>query len=282
MFNWLNIELTNRCNKSCWFCGRAKARSKNEVVLGDIDIVLFRHIIGQFEGDIIQFSKDGEPLLYQDLETVASACVHLISNVVTNGILLWEKAEIVKQFSSVCVSVIEDDQEQFITVKKFVEYHDTPVTIKFLGDYDNDEYRKLGLRTTSRAIHHSEGDWGYNGNKPVVPELGICLDFLNKPSIDWQGDFYICNRYDPDKKGRLGNCKTNSLQDMWDSRLRQEWLKYHMCDEREKIPLCRHCNFWGIATNGKEKEKKEETNRAFIYRRTQAENERNKTQMVGR
>lgn len=249
MFNWMTVELTNRCNKSCSFCGRSKARKEKTLELGDMDIGLFRYIVGQYEGNIIQFSRDGDPLLYNDLDKVARLSKNFITNIVTNGILLWDKADIVDKFTSVCVSVIEDDEEQFNNVKRFVEKYKTPVVVKFLGDYDNPEYVKLCL-TTRRTIHHPMGDFIYAGSKPVIPEIGICLDLINKPSIDWKGNFYICNRYDPEGKGVIGDCLKESLEEIWNGDLRQLWLSLHKKGQRDKIPFCSECQYFGFPAGG--------------------------------
>lgn len=248
MFNWLTIELTNRCNKSCSFCGRAKARDKMD--LGDMDLDLFKQIISQYEGDVIQFSKDGDPLLYPHLDEVAELCQDRITNIVTNGILLWGKAETVSKFTTICVSVTERDDKQFEDVWKFVKAYSNPVTIKFLGKYDDPRYEQIGLRTTRRTIHEPKGDWNYQGRKPVIPELGICLDFLNKPSISWDGYLSICNRYDPKREAIIGDCAKNSLNSIWNGNKRKEYLKHHLSGNRGAINFCSKCNFWGCPTGG--------------------------------
>jgi radical SAM protein with 4Fe4S-binding SPASM domain len=93
-------------------------------------------------------------------------------------------------------------------------------------------------------------DVGYKQSKPPAPEIGICLDFLNKPSISWDGYFYICNRYDPDGEGIIGDCNTESLEEIWNSVLRNTWLEYHKRGQRDFIDLCSTCTFWGLPTNG--------------------------------
>ncbi len=45
----INIELTSRCNKNCWMCGRRKVdREYPELALnyGDMDFDLVKHIAG--------------------------------------------------------------------------------------------------------------------------------------------------------------------------------------------------------------------------------------------
>ena len=67
----VNIELTSRCNKCCWMCGRRKVDrlypelKKN---YGDMDFKLLETIEEQLPDDIvIQFHNNGEPLLYPRL-----------------------------------------------------------------------------------------------------------------------------------------------------------------------------------------------------------------------
>ncbi len=250
MINWLNVELTSKCQKSCHFCGRAEARKNNELELGDMDLELLREIVSQFKGDIIQFNKDGEPLLYDNLWEVGQICKNYITNIVTNGLLLWgRRGEIIHNFTTVTVSVVENDIEQLENVEKFIEYKGSnrpQVLIKFLGDYYNPVYERKGLQTMKRSIHNPKGDTDYIQSKPPIPEIGVCLDFLYKPSIDWKGNFYICNRFDLEGKGIIGDCEKQTLQEIWDSPLRQEWLELHKQGKRNLIPLCKSCQFFGI------------------------------------
>ena len=255
MFNWLNIELTNNCNANCYFCGRNEARKRNELKLGYMDLELFKKVIKQYEGEIIQFNKDGEPLMYPHLKEIGNLCKDKVTNIVTNGILLWDKRyELKDNFTSVTVSVFEDDEKQFEAVSNFVEFigqDALPRTlVKFLGDYYNNEYEKLGVKILKRSLHLPEGDTEYEGSKPPIPELGVCLDFLNKPSVSWDGDFHICNRYDPDGRGVVGNVKRAKLSKLWKNIRRRSWLKAHKEGRRYEIPLCGTCEFWGIPTNG--------------------------------
>ena len=215
--------------------------------LGDMDIKLFKIIIAQFRGDIVQFNKDGETLLYPHLWEVGYSCriAGKITNIVTNGLLLFDCRQEVMEFDTVCVSVHRDDEQQFESVKHFIEVTDMPVLIKFLGDYTNPEYEKLGLKTTRRAIHHPNADNQYQRH-PVIPEIGICWDFLMKPSINWKGEFSICNRYDPEGKGIIGDCNTQTIKQIWNSDKRNEYLAWHRQGRRDKIPMCKGCEFWGV------------------------------------
>jgi radical SAM protein with 4Fe4S-binding SPASM domain len=247
MFNWLTIELLNRCNKCCAFCGRAKIRDKME--LGDMEMPLFEHIIKQYKGDILQFSRDGEPLLYNDIGLIGRLTRSYFTNIVTNGILLYEKRhELSNRFDTITVSVIEDDPVQFDNVKRFVEWNKDKlprVYIKFLGVYDNPDYKKLGLPTMRRTLHNPQGDWDYQSKEQLIPEIGVCLDFMMKPSINWKGEMFVCNRFDPKKFGLIGDVKKETLTRIWKVN-RLNWFEKHRHGNRAEVPLCKQCEFWGI------------------------------------
>lgn len=245
MINWLTIELTNDCQKSCHFCGRAKAR-KEGLRTGNLSMEIFDLIISQFKGSLIQFHRDGEPLLYPALSEIGEKCKPFITNIVTNGRDLLKRVDDLKDFTTITVSVYEDDKEQFEQIKGFKEKTETPrLLVKYLGNYTNPEFENMGITTLRRTIHAPKGDVNYQGNKPPVPEFGICLDFLMKPSIDYEGNFFICNRYDPFYEGMIGNIKNDTFEELWNSPLRLEWLEYHKQGRRDKISLCKKCQYWG-------------------------------------
>jgi len=168
---------------------------------------------------------------------------------VTNGILLFEKRnEISDRFDTITVSVIEDDEVQFDNVKRFVEWNKDKlpkVYIKFLGDYNNYEYHKLGLPTMRRTIHSSNGFYEYKSGSQLIPEIGVCLDFMMKPSINWKGEFFICNQFDPKKLGMVGDVKKETLTRIWKVN-RLKWLEKHRQGKRAEVPSCKNCEFWGI------------------------------------
>ena len=245
--DWLNIELTNRCNKSCHFCGRDR-----KVQQGDMPLEIVNEIIKQFNGSIIQFNKDGEPLLYYNLWAVGEMCKGKVTNIVTNGKLLLEKkTALLNNFTTITVSVFEDDDEQYEQVMKFKEYigdNNPKIFIKFLGDYQTNRYDQFP--TLRRSIHKPEGDSGYIQSKPPIPEVGVCLDFLYKPSIDWKGYMHMCNRYDPEGKGIIGNTFNTNLKDIWNSDKRKDLLELHKQGRRDEIEFCKGCEYWGVPANG--------------------------------
>ncbi len=255
----VNIELTSLCNKNCWMCGRRKIdRDYPEISLayGDMDFELVKKIAEQLpEGIMVQLHNNGEPLLYKRFGEAAQLFHKQIRNIVTNGKLLVKKADqIIDNLETITVSVIEDDDEAekqykiLLAFLKIKQNQKPNVILRLNGNIQNEaRYTDLGLVCAHRNIHAPEGSVNYTTD-PTVPEAGICLDYLNHLAINKDGDVSICVRFDPNRLGVLGNLKNATLTDLWNSEKQKQWLNYHILGQREKVPLCSKCHFWGVPT----------------------------------
>ena len=89
----------------------------------------------------------------------------------------------------------------------------------------------------------------YNYEKKVtVPETGICLDLLGHMVVKTNAEVSLCVRFDPKGLGVIGDCEKTPLIDIWNSSNRKEWLRFHIEGKRNKVPLCKTCEFWGVPT----------------------------------
>lgn len=93
-FRKIYVEITNICNMHCSFCPettRAKAF---------MNLKQFEHIAKQIKDytDYVYLHVKGEPLLHNELEEILNVCnkYGLKINISTNGILLKEKKDIIK------------------------------------------------------------------------------------------------------------------------------------------------------------------------------------------
>lgn len=256
----VNVELTNRCNKNCWMCGRRKVEKEYpELVLnyGDMDYELVKNIADQLPPNIVvQLHNNGEGLLYPQFGEAAALFDKQIKNIVTNGKLLVQKAdEIIDNLDTLAVSVFENDdeaEEQYEILKEFlsIKGNRKPFTnVRLNGDVDPSRYESLVDLKIKRVLHSPMGSFNYR-RKPTIPEIGICLDFLHHLAIDREGKVSICVRFDPKGLGVVGDANKDSLEDIWNSEKRQEWLELHKRGERKRIPLCSYCDFWGVPTAG--------------------------------
>lgn len=254
----VNVELTSRCNKNCWMCGRRKTdREYPEIAMnyGDMDFELVRSIARQLpEGIVVQLHNNGEPLLYPRFKEAINLFERQIKCMDTNGKLIVEKADdIINNLDTLTISTFERDEEgdeQYDLIREFLRIkadRKPNVIIRCLGKVDLDRYRKLGCTIATRILHSPMGSFKYIKN-PTVPEIGICLDFLGHMVIRRDGKVSICVRFDPRGIGIIGDCTTTPLLDIWNGPQRQKWLQYHIQGQRDKVPLCSYCEFWGVPT----------------------------------
>jgi len=257
----VNVELTSRCNKSCWMCGRRKIeRDYPELVskYGDMDLGLVKKIAEQLPPNIVvQLHNNGEPLLYPHFKEAVKLFNKQITSIDTNGKLLIEKVdEVINNLDTLAISIIENDpeaEEQYKIIEEFFHRKGDkkPYTVfRLNGDVDSRRYEKFKGVIARRIIHAEMGSFNYKKKAPTVPEIGICLDFLNHLSINKDGEASICVRFDPKRLGVIGNVNNQSLEEIWNSEKRMEWLEYHKQGRRDKIPLCSYCHFWGVPTGG--------------------------------
>jgi radical SAM protein with 4Fe4S-binding SPASM domain len=260
----INIELTSRCNKNCWICGRRKIeRDHPELTLkyGDMDFSLVEKIARQLPPNImVQLHNNGESLLYPKFGAALELFKNQITNVVSNGKLLLEKAdEIIDRLDTLAVSIIEKDpeaDEQLRILETFLRMKEDrkPYTVlRINGEVDVERYRKLNLLMVRRVLHSPMGSFNYQKLNPTIPEIGICLDFLHHLAVNKDGKVSICVRFDPKGLGIIGDSAEQVLEKIWNSRLRMTWLSHHKEGRRDLVPLCSYCQFWGVPTGSQQK-----------------------------
>ncbi len=254
----INIELTSRCCKSCWMCGRRKIEKDHPEIAsswGDMDFALLEKIASHVPPNItVQLHNNGEPLMYPRFGDAVKLFRHCLTSIDTNGKLLVEKGcEIVDRLDTMAVSIIQDDpeaDEQYEILQRFLRLKGKwkpLVVLRLNGQVDEQRYASLGCIIARRILHQPMGSFGYT-RRVTVPEVGVCQDLLHHLAIDRHGNVSICVRFDPDGKGRLGNVREHTLEEIWESAKRKEWIALHKQGERKAVPLCSTCEFWGLPT----------------------------------
>jgi len=254
----VNIELTSRCNKNCWMCGRRKIdREYPKIALkyGDMDFKLVEKIAKQLpDGIVVQLHNNGEALLYPKFGEAVSLFYRQIRCLDTNGKLIVQKnKEIIGNLDTLTISVIENDpdgEEQYKLVKEFLKIkgdRKPSMIYRCLGKVNVSRYKKLKGVVVTRILHNPLGSFQYQ-KSPTIPEIGICLEILNHMAIDRFGEVSLCVRFDPLRLGVIGDANITSLVDIWNSFKRKKWLRYHVDGKRNNVPLCANCEFWGVPT----------------------------------
>ncbi len=252
----VNIELTSRCNKSCHMCMRLVIeRDYPELAKwGDMDYELVKQIARQLpDGIVVQFHDNGEPLLYPRLGDALGLFTRQIRCLDTNGKLLIEKAdEIIGNLDTITVSTFEGDEEceeQYETVIEFMRLKGDAkpkVIIRVLGNSSyRHRYESRKFLIAKRQFHSPTSKVEY-ASPPIVPEIGICLDFLNHMVIKRDGAVSMCVVFDPHRKGVIGNVKDTPLDKLWNGPVRQLALQNHIGGQRNRNPLCQSCDYWGV------------------------------------
>ena len=277
----INIELTSRCCKECWMCGRRKIEKEHPhlAVWGDMPLSMVQRIAEQIpKGVFVQLHNNGEPLIYRHFNKALEMFKNHYTGLDTNGKALMDRHEaICKYLSSITISVIPDDpegQEQLEIAEEFIRLENRPLTVfRMLGeiDYYRDRFI-MGLSTTypkiliaRRQLHSPDGSFDYE--RPVtIPEHGICEEMLHKLCIDRWGNVFPCVRFDPHKKNLIrniedpipddeprnykfmddGNHIYDKLWSIWHSKKRREWIQHHINGRRDLVPLCSECDYWGV------------------------------------
>ena len=211
----IHLELTNRCNKKCWMCGRRKLDKEYPDITihyGDFIFNLLKKISKQLPPNVVvAFHNNGEPLLYPKFKEAVQLFKRQIRCMDTNGKLIVKRAkDIIDNLDTMTISVIQNDpkniekaqkesDEQYRLVKQFLKIRKNRkprLIFRCLGNVDLRRWQQLDGMIATRALHAPEGCFGYE-RKPVIPETGICLEILNHMAINREGDVSMCVRLDP-------------------------------------------------------------------------------------
>jgi hypothetical protein len=253
----LNIELSSRCDRNtlCGFCGHQDRKTNPNLKLGDMDFAMLQSIAEQVPADtIISFHRDGDPLVYPRLREALQLFRHHPTSIVTHGEVLGRRAaEIIDNCTTVTVSVIPNDKDrtlQLESVRAFLAAKgDRPpqLQLKAVGNVDDiSAYESLGVPIIGRSLHNKRVNQNYQ-SAPSIPEIRVCLDFLSRPTVDWQGRMFCCNRLDTSDAGLIGDLRQDTLRNVWNGPRRRAMLEAHLAGRRDLAnALCASCTFWGI------------------------------------
>lgn len=263
----INIELTDTCNHKCWCCGRRDREKQHPEIketYGYMDFELVKKIASEVpEGIVIQFHNNGDPLLYPSLGYALSLFPNNIKcfNTKASQLLLDKRYGIIDVLDTLTISHIPNDPDwknQYILLNEFLEYKKDKkpnIILRLTGEIESGRvllYEDLAdehkLIVAKRLLHSPRGSFQYRLGRPTIPEIGICLDFLNHLAINKDGDVSMCVRYDPERLGVLGNIKENTLEEIWTGQKRMDLLELHKRGKRDQIDLCSQCDYWGVPT----------------------------------
>lgn len=271
MFKKIYVEITNRCNLNCSFCGKNKREYK------DMTVSEFETVISKIKKytDYIYLHVKGEPLLHPCLDSFLSVCDNnnIKVNITTNGVFLKEKLNIL--INHFCVRQVnvslhcenskknyfEDvfDSCKILSTKMFISYR-----IWNLEQYHLDE---KSTNIVEKIIKHY--DLSTDIVEKLYKDVQTKIDantFVNKENLfiwpDFNNGFEIdCHCYglsthigilsdgtivpcclDGNGDISLGNIFSDSLDDVINSS-KFVALKEGFKNNKSMHNLCKNCNF---------------------------------------
>lgn len=270
-FKKIYIEITNRCNLNCSFCGKNK-RDFRDMSLSEFELVINK--IKRYT-DYIYLHVKGEPLLYDNLDSLLSICdnTNIKVNITTNGVFLKEKLSIL--MNHFCIRQInislhsENNKKSYfldvfssgkvLSTKMFISYRiwdlkdyklnkkSTEIVDKIIEFYNlspvivDKLYNDKNIKIASNTFVNKENifTWPDVDNDILVD--GFCYGLKTHIAILSNGDIVPCC-LDANGEIKLGNIFNDSLDDVLNSDTYRTLLRSFE-NNKALHPLCKSCNF---------------------------------------
>lgn len=239
--SWIDLSLTELCNRVCPFCPRVDAAFYPNQKL-HMSLLLARKIADElndleFEGAVV-LCGFGEPLLHPELvDLVAQFGRHRLRvEIVTNGDKLtvpYVEALVAAGASYFLVSMY-DGPEQREPFERLFASADCGSGMYALRDRWHGAENDYGLKLTNRAGAIDVG------NQPPVDVTHKCYYPAYECSVDWNGDVLLCVQ-DWNKRVRFGNVASQSLWEIWTSPAMHKRRMRLIGGHRDQAP-CASCN----------------------------------------
>jgi len=242
LFSWIDINLTELCNRVCEFCPRAdKAKYPNQSL--HISYELIKKISQElhqlkYQGAIV-FAGFGEPMLHPEIIELLGLFKDIRLEIVTNGdtLSVQQIQELIEGgVDLICISMydgehqVEEFKNMFIQAGVNTDYY-------ILRDRWHTKEDEYGLKLTNRAGMVTVG---------LQDEVRLntpCYYPHYSMTIDWNGDVLLCVQ-DWNKKIRLGNIYAQTLLEVWNgSTMKRFRRKLSNCDRN--MEPCNQCNAEG-------------------------------------
>ena len=243
MLTWIDINITELCNRKCEFCPRQNVSVYPNQNL-NMEVSLCKKIADElkgyeYKGGLI-FSGNSEPLLHPKIINIISTLgdkVHM--ELVTNGDKLEIKLikELFKAGLDVILISMYDGPYQVGHFKEMFSSAGIGQEHYILRDRWYSIEEDYGVKLTNRA------GAAVNGNQDKVDNKRSCYYMHYCLQLDWNGDVLLCAQ-DFNKKIKHGNVYVQSLLDIWVSGNMTKYRKILGRGHRVLYP-CENCNVNG-------------------------------------
>lgn len=237
LFSWIEINLTELCNRKCGFCPRGDGSYPNQDLHMSIDLV---ESIGNELRDInfkgaVGLCGYGEPMLHNDIYEVLRKLHGIDVEIVTNGDQLT--LQIISELYEAGLTHLQismyDGPHQIDMFESMLNEAGVVNAMYSLKDRWYDETRDYELHLTNRAGTVDIGPTKIKLNKP-------CNYLAYSLMIDWNGDILLCPQ-DWHKKRKFGSLTSMSLVAAWLSSPVKKYRDQLISGNRNCHP-CNLCN----------------------------------------
>ncbi len=243
LFSWIDINVTELCNRKCVFCPRADPEFYPNLNL-HMSVKLAKKIADELDdigytGSIV-FSGYGESTLcphFEDIIRVFPKRVRL--ELVTNGDKVSAKNFLDMYNAGIdhfVVSLYDGEHQlnEFKNIFAAASLNENTYTLRDRWYTSEDAY---GLKLTNRAGVIDVGD------QPEVKLTNPCYYPAYSMTLDWNGDALLCIQ-DWNKKVKFGNVGTQTLMEVWKSKALHKYRMRLLGGDRNCSP-CNKCNATG-------------------------------------
>lgn len=283
---YLEIETVNACNARCPMCTISDWK-RNALPMKD---ELFKKIASEViehadEIKRVTLYRDGEPLIDKKIANriavLKEGGVKSIS-ISTNVSLLTESKskELLQSGLDIIIMSIDSLQKDIYesirvglkfeevikNAMRFIKLREkirpqTHIWMRMIRQKNNQDewpdYYKFWskrLNQNDRIYYHNIFNWGgqlkrfepidksYEPYLPCVALWSLLVIFCN-------GDVPLCNA-DYNNRYPLGSLVSNSIQELWRSKIMEERRKLHLSGEKSSFNICKDCNVWDESPDG--------------------------------
>lgn len=244
LFDFIDLNPTERCNRRCIFCPRADAAAYPNQSL-DISPALVEKIAGELASyewtGIVNLCGYGEPLLHRDIVSVvrilSSRGIH--TEITTNGDPLT--VELTHRLHSAglkkLVISLYDGPHQQAHFRALLDASGAPSDFFVLRSRWGGEAEDYGLMLTNRA-------GSLDTRRPNPYADSPCYYPCYSLTIDWNGDVLLCVQ-DWHKRVRMGNVHSQPLLEVWTGKPYGRYRRLLLEGRRSELFPCRSCDAHG-------------------------------------
>ena len=243
LFSWIDINITELCNRKCVFCPRVNPEFYPNLNLHmDIDLAkkIGKELSAMNYQGVVVFSGYSEPTLCPHFDEIIKAFPKNIRlELVTNGDKLTPK-DFRNLFSigiNHFVVSLYDGEHQLKKFKDIFAKAGLNKEFYSLRDRWHDSDKNFGLKLTNR------GGTIEIGEQPEVILKKPCYYPSYSITIDWNGDILVCMQ-DWNKKVKFGNVSSQSLFEIWQNKAFSKYRMSLLAGTRKFSP-CNKCNAEG-------------------------------------